>query len=108
MYVSPINIVVGEMQTYYEQENEKMILNAVNEITVDVDKDELMKALRYDRDQYNKGYKDGQHDILEEIRKELTDMGELESVVNGKTEYINGVNYCLDLISEMLTERQEG
>lgn len=26
---------------------------------IDIDKDELLKALKYDRDQYNQGYSDG-------------------------------------------------
>ena len=34
------------------------IMSRVN-LVVDVDKDELLKALRYDRDQYEKGYAEG-------------------------------------------------
>lgn len=39
-------------------EEEAYLMYKVN-LVVDVDKDELLKALRYDRDQYNHGYSDG-------------------------------------------------
>lgn len=50
-------ITLFESQVRIEQENN--IFNAVKEIGVDVDKEELIKALKYDREQYAKGYKDG-------------------------------------------------
>ena len=46
-------------QLRLEQEN--MIFKAIQECSVSVDKDELLKALKYDRDQYRKGYRDGCH-----------------------------------------------
>ena len=55
MYEPIINLIVGEMS--YEMEGE--IYRAIQKYAVDVNKEELLKALRYDRDQYNKGYQDG-------------------------------------------------
>lgn len=49
MYQSPIEIIHGEL---------KMQLR----VGVNVDKEELLKALRYDRGQYDKGYEDGYDD----------------------------------------------
>lgn len=57
-YESPIKIVIGQMRV--EQENNTF--KAVQECGVDVNKEELEKALRYDRDQYRKGYADGYDD----------------------------------------------
>lgn len=54
-YESPIQIAIGQMRM--EQENN--IYKAIQEQSVNVDKDELIKALRYDRDQYEKGYVKG-------------------------------------------------
>lgn len=34
----------------------------------DVDKDELVKALQYDRDQYNKGYQDGVRNFAQYLK----------------------------------------
>ena len=54
MYKSPIDIIHGELELKFEDE----ICKAVRNIGIVVDKDELIKALKYDRDQYDKGYKD--------------------------------------------------
>lgn len=63
MYESPINVICGEMQMRLEDE----ILEAVKNIGFYVDKDELVKALSYDRNQYSKGY----NDAVEEFREYL-------------------------------------
>ena len=55
MYESPINQIMGEMQTTYENE----CLKVVQSYGFDVNKEELAKALMYDRNQYEKGYKEG-------------------------------------------------
>lgn len=63
MYESPINVICGEMQMRLEDE----ILEAVKNVGVYVDKDELVQALSYDRNQYIKGY----NDAVEEFREYL-------------------------------------
>ena len=40
------------------------IFKAVQNVGVNVDRDELIKALRYDRDQYKKGYADRDEEIV--------------------------------------------
>ena len=55
-YESPIEINYGEMQTAYENG----ILKVVWKYDIHCDKEELLKALAYDRDQYRKGYEDAQ------------------------------------------------
>lgn len=55
MYESPVNQILGEMQTTYENE----CIKYVQSVGFDVDKEELTKALAYDRNQYEKGYTDG-------------------------------------------------
>ena len=54
-YEPPIEIVLGQMRL--EQENG--IYKAIQEQGIYVDKGELIKALQYDREQYDKGYEDG-------------------------------------------------
>jgi hypothetical protein len=58
MYKSPIDIVYGQMETQLEGH----IMKAVQNVHVNVDKDELLRALQYDRGQYKKGYEDGKRD----------------------------------------------
>lgn len=55
-YKSPVEIFTGDTYVYIEDE----ILKAVQKVGIQVDKDELFKALEYDREQYKKGYHDGQ------------------------------------------------
>lgn len=62
MYESPITLIVENVEKQLHQEkeqSEQMIYQCVNSFGVVVDKEELVKALKYDRDQYNEGYKDG-------------------------------------------------
>lgn len=54
MYKSPIDIIYGQMETKMEGD----ILRAVQKYGINVDKDELLRALQYDRGQYEKGYAD--------------------------------------------------
>ena len=55
MYTSPIKLVTN--QIIMELDND--VVNAVQKVGIEVDKQELIRALKYDRDQYDKGYADG-------------------------------------------------
>ena len=63
MYKSPIDIIYGQMQTQMEGD----ILKAVQSYGINVDKEELIRAMQYDRDQYDKGYWDGMVDAKAEL-----------------------------------------
>lgn len=67
MYNSPVKMIIGKMQMQQDGE----IFRAVQEIGVNVDKDELLKALKYDRDQYDKGYNDGIKEFAERLRRKV-------------------------------------
>jgi len=41
------------------KEIDKLTFQAIERVGITVDKDELIKALQYDRDQYDKGFRDG-------------------------------------------------
>lgn len=59
-YESPIELFVQDLNWKIEGE----IATAVRKVGVNVDKDELLKALAYERDQYQKGYEDGRSDAV--------------------------------------------
>ena len=59
-YQSPIDLIMGQMNLSLEGE----ICKAVQNVGVYVDKEELLKALKYDRRQYQKGYKDRDSEIV--------------------------------------------
>jgi len=54
-YSSPIEIA-NRMTSQLEED----IMNVIFSYGIEVDKDELIKALAYDHEQYEKGYADGQ------------------------------------------------
>lgn len=66
-YHSPIELMLGKFRM--EQEND--VLKAVQECGVSVDKDELVKALLYDRGQYEKGYMNGYTKAIKEFANEF-------------------------------------
>ena len=67
MYESPVTILFGEMKTQYEDE----CFKTVQSYGFDVNKEELTKALQYDREQYSKGYEDGYIRGIEELAERL-------------------------------------
>lgn len=92
MYESPINQILGEMQTTYENE----CMKAVQSVGFDVNKEELTKALKYDREQYSKGYSDGYAKAIDEFAermKELNECGEIS---------VFGWNRIIDEIAEQM------
>ena len=82
-YKSPIEMIATEMQTKYEDD----CVSVCQRYGFNIDKNELAKALAYDRNQYDKGFKDGYNQALKE-QQELR-----ESILNlvhtgGKDEVI--------------------
>ena len=66
LYESPIEIIQTQMQMQLDGE----ILKAVQGVGIDVNKEELLKALAYDREQYSKGYKDGVKEFAERLKEQ--------------------------------------
>ena len=65
MYESPIEKIFGDIQEQINKQDEDNIMMTVNRsIGYEVNKEELLKALRYDRDQYEKGYQDAKAEIV--------------------------------------------
>lgn len=59
MYENPIQETVEKICTQISKQKEEHLMAQVEcSIGYRVDREELLKALRYDRDQYEKGYKD--------------------------------------------------
>ena len=87
-YVSPIKIGydaepeegwTDKIGKYIAGEVDNLVLQSCVKVGCHVDKDELEKALRYDRDQYVKGYEDGKRDAaaaIEDLQAQLPKRGE--------------------------------
>lgn len=63
MYESPISEMLGKIQTKIIEQQENQIVQAVQNCGISVDKEELIKALMYDRQQYEKGYADAKAEM---------------------------------------------
>lgn len=60
MYESPIELILTKpVYASFRDKEENEIFRAVQNVGISVDKEELLKALRYDRGQYEKGYLEG-------------------------------------------------
>lgn len=68
MYDSPINCMFHNASLMEQLDEE--IMKAVVKAEITVDKEELIKALAYDRNQYQKGYDDGYNLRMEELKNE--------------------------------------
>lgn len=59
MYESPINLIYEQMATNIARKIDKEVIEQTMKVGINVDRDEMIKALKYDRGQYDKGYADG-------------------------------------------------
>ena len=70
-YQSPIELMIGQMRFEHEKRIEGEVMKAVQDVGVTVNKDELIKALRYDREQYEKGFADGRKGDIDKLCQEV-------------------------------------
>lgn len=87
-YESPVQIYLSQMQGQLEEG----IYNTVQSYGIDVDKDELIKALINDRQQYVKGFRDGVKKFAEMLKaiEGLEENKLFHNVVNGIVEELEG------------------
>ena len=67
MYESPIKIITDQMKTNYDN----AIYSVVQNVGINVDREELLKALEYDRGQYEEGFEEGEKYVLRHLRSLL-------------------------------------
>lgn len=77
---SPITKIYGDIHNEIVRQDEENCAFAIEQaIGYKVDKEELIKALQYDRNQYDKGYNDGRKEtFVEELKKIKEEIEELE------------------------------
>lgn len=79
-------------------------MKAIRKVGVNVDKGELIKALQYDRNQYEKGYEDGKNEVLDKIRAEIADLDDANYDYEG---YYKAVTDALQIIDKYKAESEE-
>ena len=70
-YQSPIEVTMNQVRFEQEKRLEGEVIRAIQDVGVTVDKDELIKALQYDRDQYCKGFVDGYKGDIDKLCKQV-------------------------------------
>ena len=58
MYDSPIQVTQTVLDMVAKETEDKVVITAQRALGIDIDKDRLIKALKYDSDMYHKGYAD--------------------------------------------------
>ena len=102
MYECPVKFNFGDIQMQIVKQQENEVYMAIQKCGVDVDKEELMRALKYDREQYEKGYEDAVKQVKEDIIKKL--MTQREWYLNLYAEFLNGEDYRSSLLLEKIIE----
>lgn len=69
-YHSPIEMIYHNMQMHFEDE----VCKAVQQVDIHVDKEELLKALQYDREQFAKGYANAKAIAMQRQHEERENM----------------------------------
>ena len=59
MWENPIQMITDDIVKDIVRKQDELLMESVHRVGFNIDKDELVKALNYDRDQYEKGYADG-------------------------------------------------
>ena len=79
MYEAPIELIkmqndmMMDIHRKLAEEQETYIMQSVEKVGVNVNREELIKALAYDREQYVKGYADGMKEFAEQLQDMLGD-----------------------------------
>ena len=96
-YESLIEVITNQMQITSEIHLGKEIIKAVQGVGVNVNKAELLRALAYDREQYEKGYADGKayRDDPVDLISHDSEGWEFECPVCHTAVY-NGQKYCIE------------
>lgn len=72
-YESPITSLT-QISTELNEGIDKQIYTAIQHVGIDINKEELIKAINYDRNQYETGYKNGYKKAKEDLKTALADV----------------------------------
>lgn len=100
-YTSPISQITGEITSKIIRDKEDHLITVVSQqVGYRVDKDELVKALNYDRDQYTKGYKEAQDKFQQKAMDALAQIS-LEECTSDNPQYKKAMSKALDIIKNI-------
>ena len=74
MWESPIKVVETALDCMTKEFEDSVMLEITKQYGVYVDKQELEKALVYDRKQYEKGYSDAKGEFIQELKSKIRNL----------------------------------
>lgn len=94
-YKSPITLFhmddyASDLRKEINAKQEEYIMQSIVSMGIDVDKNELIKALQYDREQYEKGYKDGKEELQAKIDKAIEEIENNRQLYEVSMDYTDG------------------
>lgn len=97
MYESPIELFsVEDYSKQIDEQIEKAVYEVVTKIGINVNREELIKALEYDRNQYEKGYADGKKNSIEWISvSDRLPEEETAVLISREDLYLHRLNPCI-------------
>ena len=98
-YKSPINITFDELKFRLNEDFERHVVEAIQSYQVEVDRDELIRALLFDRRQYDRGFEDGKP-VHVLIKNKLSDYP-----VDGFWDKQRHILYTSYMTAELATQR---
>ena len=104
MYESPISITEitnNIVKKQNEQFENDLMYQIKQTYHINIDKDELIKALQYDREQYEKGYQDGKADMRKKGKWLINSDGYYPYCSQCKYELKEMTHYCPNCGAEM-------
>lgn len=114
MYESPITTMITEVQDniakQFAEQTGNMVYEEIRQVGIHVDKDEMLKALKYDRNQYSKGYADGEAEMREKIDKAIEEiLAEIEKLKRDEysqrqNDYCDGFVFAMGLVIGILVK----
>lgn len=72
-YNDLISVTIEDIKHKLENNLEEQVYKAVTNVGINVDKKQLIKALAYDRQQYEAGYHDGYKKAITDLRQVMYD-----------------------------------
>lgn len=102
MYESPIRMIADQMQTKMEAD----CVSVVQHYGFDVNAEELAKALAYDRDQYDKGFKDARTVpiVVHNVNDDMVTLGNTE--IHGYLDKSRNLMFLVPGITTEFAEQQ--
>jgi hypothetical protein len=107
-YKSPIQVRVEQAVKAFNLQVENEVYKVVQNYEINVDKDELIKALQYDRNQYELGYRAGYRKASEVAREIFDDVDEIAYRYLNNADYSAGdMIYDLNELKKKYTEGEK-